>query len=144
MWWICLWFCLEQSITQKESKYTAVFLSITNEILCVLLLCLLSWLITYAPSFILGKLSLENQTLNQGSQLIYLVISISFKGWSGTTNLYPFDLYYYALFLLLQNLFQSSLHVFQLIYFLTLKHLKFQITYQEIDLLVFLFHALLF
>ena len=43
----------------KESKDAAVFLSINNETQCVPLLFLLSRYITYAPSFVLGKLFLE-------------------------------------------------------------------------------------
>ena len=43
----------------KELKYTAVFLSKNNEIQCVSLVCLLSIFMTYVPSFIIGKLSLE-------------------------------------------------------------------------------------
>ena len=48
----------------RESKYTAVSQSINHEIQSVPLLCLSSIFITYAPSFILGKLSLEKTTLN--------------------------------------------------------------------------------
>ena len=59
------------------------------------LLCLSSRFMTYAPSFILGKLSLEEAPLNLGSLLKYLVISVLIKGWSGTKNIYP---YYYFLF----------------------------------------------
>ena len=40
-------------------NHAVVFLSINNEPQCVLLLCLSSKFITYAPSFILGKLYLE-------------------------------------------------------------------------------------
>ena len=43
----------------KESKYTAVFLSINNETQCIPLLCLSSMLMTYTLSFVLGKLSLK-------------------------------------------------------------------------------------
>ena len=43
----------------RESKYTAVSLSINNETQCVLLLCLASKFMKYAPSFILGELSLD-------------------------------------------------------------------------------------
>ena len=50
----------------KESKYTATFLSINNEAQCVPLLCLSSRFMTYAPSFILGKLSLEKTPLDLG------------------------------------------------------------------------------
>ena len=41
-----------------------MFLSINNETQCVPLLFLLSRFITYAPSFILGKLFLEKTSLN--------------------------------------------------------------------------------
>ena len=51
----------------KESKYAAVFLSINNETQCVPLLCLSSRFMTYAPSFNLGKSSLEKTPLNLGS-----------------------------------------------------------------------------
>ena len=51
----------------KKSKYTAVFLSINNETQCVPLLCLSSRFMANAPSFILGKLSLEKAPLNVGS-----------------------------------------------------------------------------
>ena len=51
----------------KESKYTVVFLLINNETQCVSLLFLLSKFMTYVPSFILGKLSLEKTPLNLGS-----------------------------------------------------------------------------
>ena len=49
----------------KESKYTV--LSINNEAQCVHLLLLSSRFVTYAPSFILGKLFLEKMPLNLGS-----------------------------------------------------------------------------
>ena len=48
----------------KESKYTTTFLSINNETQYVPLLCFSSRLITFAPSFILGKLFLEKTPLN--------------------------------------------------------------------------------
>ena len=47
-----------------ESKYTTVFLSVNNGTQYVPLPCLSSRFITYAPSFILGKLSLEEGPLN--------------------------------------------------------------------------------
>ena len=47
----------------KESKYTAVFLSINNESQCVPLLFLLSKFMTYAPSFVQGKFFLEKSPL---------------------------------------------------------------------------------
>ena len=59
-------FCGIYSIT-KESKYTAVFLSINSETQCVTLGCLSSRFIIYTPCFILGKLSLEKSPLNLGS-----------------------------------------------------------------------------
>ena len=54
------------SIT-KYSTYTLSFLSITNETQYVSLLCLSTAFMTYAPSFILGKLSFEKSRLNLGS-----------------------------------------------------------------------------
>ena len=51
----------------KESKYTAMFLSVNNETQCAPLLCLSSRFMTCTPSFVLGKLSLEETPLNQGS-----------------------------------------------------------------------------
>ena len=50
----------------KESKYTVAILSINNEVQCVQLLLLSSRLVTYAPSFVLGKLFLEKTPLNLG------------------------------------------------------------------------------
>ena len=50
-----------------KSKCTAVFLSKKNETQCVVLFCLLSRFMTYAPFFIPGKLSLEKIPLNLGS-----------------------------------------------------------------------------
>ena len=46
----------------KETKYTAVFLSINIEIKCVSLLCLSLRLLAYASFFILGKFSLSTKT----------------------------------------------------------------------------------
>ena len=51
----------------KDSNYTAVFLLIINETKYVPLFCFLLKFVTYAPSFILGKLSLEKTPLNLGS-----------------------------------------------------------------------------
>ena len=48
----------------KKSTYTEVFLSINDEKEYVTLLCLSSRSMTYTPSFILGKLSLEKTPLN--------------------------------------------------------------------------------
>ena len=45
----------------KDLKYIAVFLSINNETQCVILLFLSSRFMTYAPSFIAGKLFLEKK-----------------------------------------------------------------------------------
>ena len=59
-------FCGIYSIS-KESKYTAAFLSINDETHCVSLLFLSSRFITYAPSFILGKLFLEKISLHPDS-----------------------------------------------------------------------------
>ena len=50
----------------KESKYIASFLSINNETQCVPLLYLSSRFMTFAPSFVLGKLFLEKTPLNLG------------------------------------------------------------------------------
>ena len=72
----------------KESKYTAVFLSINNGT-CIPLLFVSSRFMTYAPYFILGNLFLEKMPLNLGSQLKYLVILILLTGWSRTRNFYP-------------------------------------------------------
>ena len=47
----------------KQSKYTAALVSIDNETQCVPLLCLSSRFMTYTSSFILGKLSLEKNTI---------------------------------------------------------------------------------
>ena len=51
----------------KESKYTAVFLSINIKNQCVLFFFLSSRFITYTRSFIFGKLSLEKTPSNLGS-----------------------------------------------------------------------------
>ena len=51
----------------KVSNYTAVFLSINNETQCALLSYLSSRFMTYALSFILGKLSLGETPINLGS-----------------------------------------------------------------------------
>ena len=113
----------------KESNYTAAFLSINSKNQCVLLLFLSLRFMTYAPSFVLGKLYLEKTPLNLGSKLKCSVISILLKIWCGTKNVYACDPYYYILFLLLQHFFQST-------YFPILKQLKLLITYQEIHLLI--------
>ena len=42
-------------LIKKESKYTGVFLSISNKTKCFPLLCLSSKIITDAPVFILGN-----------------------------------------------------------------------------------------
>ena len=52
---------------RKESKYTAVFLSINSETQCVPLLFLSSRFITCATSFIRDKPFLEKTPLNLGS-----------------------------------------------------------------------------
>ena len=54
------------SIT-KYSTYTLSFLSITNEIQNVSLLCLPATFVTYAPSFTLGNISYEKSPLKLGS-----------------------------------------------------------------------------
>ena len=69
MWVIDLsWFKHSSGIylIPKESKYTAVFLLINDKTQCVPLLFASSKFMTYAPSFILGKLFLEKK-LNPGS-----------------------------------------------------------------------------
>ena len=48
---------------KKERRYKAVFLSIKNEIQSVSSVCLSSSCMTYTPSFILRKLSLEKTPL---------------------------------------------------------------------------------
>ena len=50
----------------KESKYADIFLSINNETQCNILLFLSTIFMTYTPSFILDKLSLEKTPLNLG------------------------------------------------------------------------------
>ena len=74
----------------KESKYTAVFLSINNKTLFFSLLCLPSKIHEIGPSFILSKLSPELTALNLCSCLKCLVILILLKGWGRSKNLYPF------------------------------------------------------
>ena len=59
-------------LIQKESKYTAVFLSISTETQCIPLL-LPSIFLTYAPSFILGKLFLEKNVIKY--KLVIEIIS---------------------------------------------------------------------
>ena len=51
----------------RESKYTVIFISVSNEIQCVPLRCLSSRFMTYNTSSILGKLSFEKAPLNQDS-----------------------------------------------------------------------------
>ena len=51
----------------KESKYTAVYMSVNNETQCVSSLFLLLMFLTYTQSFILGKLFLNKTPLNLGS-----------------------------------------------------------------------------
>ena len=54
----------------KESKFTAVFQSVNNKTQCVLLLCLSSRFMTYAPRLIFlffGTLPLEKTPSNLGS-----------------------------------------------------------------------------
>ena len=48
----------------KEPEYTTVLLPTNNEIQWVILICLSSRFMTYTPSFILGKLSLEKKPKN--------------------------------------------------------------------------------
>ena len=54
------------SILKEWSKYTAVFLSINNETQCIPLLFSSVKFMTYAPSFILSKLSFEKMPINVG------------------------------------------------------------------------------
>ena len=56
----------EIHLIPKESKYTVVFLSINSETQRVPLLCLSFRFMAYAPSFIVGKFSLEKTSLNLG------------------------------------------------------------------------------
>ena len=55
---------------------------------------------TDASYFILDQLFLEKAPLNLGSYFKYLVISISFKGWSGTKSFYLYNPFYSIFFLL--------------------------------------------
>ena len=48
----------------KKSTYTATFSLRNNKTKCVPLLCVSSRFMTYAPSFVLDKLSLEKKPLN--------------------------------------------------------------------------------
>ena len=50
--------CGEPYSIPNESNYTAVFLSVTNEIQCIPLLCLSSRFMTYAPSVNVGYMYL--------------------------------------------------------------------------------------
>ena len=50
----------------KESKYTAVHLSVNNKTQYIPLLCLFSRFMTYAPSFVRDRLSLEKAPLKLG------------------------------------------------------------------------------
>ena len=54
-------------LISKESKNTANFLSINNEVQYVSLLFLSSRFIAYAPSVVLGKFFLEKMPLNLAS-----------------------------------------------------------------------------
>ena len=72
----------------KEQKYTAELWSINNEAQCLPLLFLSLRFMTYVPYCILGKLFPEKTPLNLGSSLKYLLISILFKGWSGSENVH--------------------------------------------------------
>ena len=126
---VYLWLCLiliEKYIQLEKNHQSTQLLSINNETNCFPLLCFSSRFILYAPSFILGQLFLDKTPLKLGSQLEYLIILILLKGWSVTKNFY---LCCYVLFAL-------SLHLLLSTYFLTLVHLRFPITYQEIHLSV--------
>ena len=70
--------------------------------------------ITWAPSFILGKLSLEQASLNLGSFWYYFCISKFVKGWGGIKN--PFWCFFY-LFCFRNQLLQS-LHLLYLFLYL--------------------------
>ena len=63
----------------KESKYTAIFLSINNETQCVSLLCLSSRFMTKAPSFILGKSSYEKTPLSLDCDMVKQFESTSYE-----------------------------------------------------------------
>ena len=69
---------------------------------------------TYAPSFVLGKSSLEKTPLNLGSQLKYLLISILLEVWGGNKTFYPYNRYYYILFLLSWHFFRPLWLLFQI------------------------------
>ena len=124
---IYLWLCLiliEKYIQLEKNHQSTQLLSINNETNCFPLLCLSSRFMLYAPSFILGQLFLDKTPLKLGSQLEYLIILILLNRWSVTKNFY----------LCCYSLFALSLHLFLSTYFLTLLHLRFLITYQEIHL----------
>ena len=84
-------------INPKKIKECSCIFVKNTKAQCFPYLCLSSRYMTYALSFILGKLSLAKTPLNLGSKLKYLVISVLIKGWSGTKYLYEC---YYVLFLL--------------------------------------------
>ena len=69
---------------------------------------------TYTPSLILDKLPLDKTPLNLGWWLKYLVISILFKRWGKTKNLYSYDPYYYMFFMFSWIFFLLSWVLFQL------------------------------
>ena len=62
---LCFWLILlaEYVEPQKNQSTQLYFLLISKEAECVSLLCLSSKFMTYTPSFILGKLSLEKNTI---------------------------------------------------------------------------------
>ena len=124
---VYLWLCLiliEKYIQLEKNHQSTQLLSINNETNCFPLLCFSSRFILYAPSFILGQLFLDKTPLKLGSRLEYLIILILLNRWSVTKNFY----------LCCYSLFALSLHLFLSTYFLTLLHLRFLITYQEIHL----------
>ena len=53
------------------------------------------------------EMTYATSLLDLDSYLKYLVISILLKGWSENKNVYPYELYYYILFLLLSLLFSE-------------------------------------
>ena len=89
--------------------------------------------IIFAPSSILGKLSLEKIPLTLSSKLKYLAILIFLKEWNETKNLYPYDSNY-------DILFYSH---FPVNMFLNIEGPKVSSIYQEICSHVFPFHVLL-
>ena len=74
MWWNYLWFNTSWGLysAPKKFQYTTAFLSINNESQRVLLLCLSSRFMTYAPTFIVGILSLEKISMKPSVEIATL------------------------------------------------------------------------